>query len=98
MNAYYFRVIDDDGKPTGYIGMAVAEDMRNLMFVIDEFVDPYHVQIKNAYLGGICFKEEIFYYENNDFDHAVRKEFEFSEEFPLIDEDGWRTPKWAKEK
>ena len=51
MPAYYFRVMTDD-KPNGWIGFACVESKDQLYFAIDEYCDPYSVQIKNATTGS----------------------------------------------
>ena len=87
MSAYYFRVMEDD-KPNGYIGFVYAESKHDLFYVIDEFCDPYSVQIKKAHYGGYC---RFLDFEKDEFD---KEQNEFSEGEPLLEEGGWRDPKW----
>jgi len=88
MIAYYFRQIEN-GKPTGWIGFVVAPDLKNLFWMVDEFLDPYSVEIKTANSGGYCKfwdvdREESSNYENSEFQ-------------PYPDESGWRKPKWNED-
>jgi len=85
MIAYNFRQMDD-GKPTGYIGMVCGQNKRDLFWLIDEYLDPYSVQIKTAHRGGHC---RFF-----DIDDLESSKHETSEYEPPIDDDGWRTPNW----
>ena len=84
MIAYYFRVIND-GKPNGYVGLAVAHDKKDLYWKIDEWCDPDCVQIKVAKRGGYCLKQTT---------HLNYKEIEISEWSPLFNDKGWKTPIW----
>ena len=87
MIAYYFRSLDNEShKPTGWIGMALAQNKTELFWTIDEFIDPYSVEIKTATRGGYC--KFIQAADNESVDH------ETSEREPLISEDGWRAPNW----
>ena len=86
MIAYYFRVIDDENK-------------HMLYFTIDQFCDPYGVEIKTAHRGGYCKQVEHTYYpedsEHGEEDVYEESKFEFAEEEPLInDDEGWRKPVW----
>jgi len=84
MIAYYFRVIND-GKPNGYVGLAVAHDKKDLYWKIDEWCDPNRVQIKVAKRGGYCLKQTT---------QEKYKEIEISECAHLFDDKGWKTPIW----
>lgn len=91
MLAYWFRFIDDSGVPTGHIGLAFGKNSYDVATAIDEFGNPYLVQIKTAHIGGYCkHVEEI----DSDFETS---EYEFSESEPFLDDDGWRTPPWTIE-
>ena len=84
MLAYYFRVIHE-GKPNGWIGFACVENKDELYFAIDEYCDPYSVEIKNASTGSYI----------RLIDTEVRDApSEFSEYEEDIDSDGWRNPNW----
>ena len=89
MTAYYFRVIQD-GKPNGWVGFAMAETMQHLFWTIDEFVDPYAVEIKTAKTAGYCYRSEVV-----DGWEINRSNYEFSEHEPFFDEDKWRKPVWV---
>ena len=84
MPAYYFRVIHE-GKPNGWIGFACVESKDQLYFAIDEYCDPYSVEIKSASTGS--------YIRLIDEDEKYTSS-EFSEYEEDIDSDGWRDPKW----
>jgi hypothetical protein len=91
MVAYYFRVIEDDGKPNGWVGFAMARNMWDLMWQIDCHVDPYSVEIKVANSFSYCekqIKEGEYEYNLNHDDTEVC-------ETPLFDDDGWKKPKWV---
>ncbi len=84
MRAYYFRVIQD-GKPNGWIGFACVENKDELYFAIDEYCDPYSVQIKTATTGSY-----IRLIDENGIEFPA----EFSEYEEDIESDGWREPNW----
>lgn len=92
MIAYYFRVMND-GKPTGWRGLVVGENMEDIMLSIDEYVDPYAVEIKTAKSGSYCR-----YYDENSDEFNDANAPEFSECEPSFDDKGWRIPKWVKDK
>ena len=86
MRAVYFRFVYSDKKPTGWIGMAVARNDLELFWAIDEFGDPYSVQIKEAVHGGLCV---------HTLDDTRASNYEVSEEVPEINKrNGWTTPRW----
>ena len=43
-----------DGQPNGYMGLVFAQNKSDLFWQIDEFVDPYAVEVQKAYIGGYC--------------------------------------------
>ena len=89
MIAYFFRFVDFKGEPTGYTGLAVAANMTDMFWTIDEFGDPYSVEIKSATEGGVCFLE------TEDGDSVTRTEVETCEKNPLAtDVIKWRRPTW----
>ena len=89
MTAYYFRVIQD-GEPNGWVGFAMAESMKQLFWAIDEFVDPYSVEIKTAKTAGYCYHSEVV-----DGWQLDRSGYQTSEHEPFFDEDKWRKPVWV---
>lgn len=98
MIAYYFRVLVDD-KPNGYMGLVFGHNMNSLFFAIDEFCDPYGVEIKKAHHGGYCKFVEHTYYpetaEHGEEDVYDESEYEFAEEEPEIDDnEKWKKPVW----
>lgn len=90
--AYWFRVIDDDKQPTGYVGLAVAETYDELMLAIDEYVDPMCVELKKAEIGGFCVLVDP---DMNSGEYEFT-EHEVSDYLPFPDDNGWRTPRWVK--
>jgi len=91
MTAYYFRVIQD-GKPNGWVGFAMAETMHHLFWTIDEFVDPYAVEIQTAKTAGYCYHMAI------DGDDVTNSKHEFSEHEPFFDDGKWKKPVWVTDK
>lgn len=47
MIAYFFRFLED-GKPTGWIGFAVAANQDDMFWQIDEHGDPHSCEIQTA--------------------------------------------------
>lgn len=88
MTAYYFRVMENN-KPNGWIGFAMAPNMKELFWVIDEFVDPYAVEIQTAKSAGYCFQMQFTEDEVNCSD------YETSDDQPFVDEGKWRSPVWV---
>jgi hypothetical protein len=91
MTAYYFRVIQD-GEPNGWVGFAMAETMHHLFWTIDEFVDPYGVEIQTAKTAGYCYHMAI------DGDDVTNSKHEFSEHQPFFDDGKWKKPVWVTDK
>ena len=91
MTAYYFRVIQH-GEPNGFVGFVMADSVRNLFWAIDEFVDPYAVEIKTAKNAGYCYHMKV------DGDDVQVSGYEFSELEPFFDEDKWKKPVWVTDK
>ena len=88
MLAYWFRLMDGNGQqPTGYVGLAVAPNMRDMFWEIDQYCDPYQVQLKTVRNGSVCTLEP----EDDD---AERSEWEASGWFPMSSDLGWRVPRW----
>ena len=90
MKAVWFRVIDADGIPTGHIGFAMGRVEVELFWAIDEFVDPYSVEVKRAKVAGFCFKAE----ENEE--DVLFFDQEITGVMPLPSEDGWEKPEWPE--
>ena len=88
MTAYYFRALDEEGSPNGWIGFVMAEDKTQLFWALDEFIDPYGVEIKTAYNAGYCYRID------QDGDDIEAKDYEISGIEPMINESGWRKPGW----
>jgi len=91
MLAYWFRFVNDDGEPTGYMGLVSGYSHDDIYLQIDEFGDPGRVEIQTAKLGGVCWKETLA-------DEEVdRTELEIIERVPdQFESKGWRKPKWQE--
>ena len=99
MLAYWFRVIDGEaGKPNGFVGMAVAADMTSMYWEIDQYCNPYSVEVKSIRNGSFCSLEGLDWSEEGfelDIVEGKRGEFETSESMPFSWDDGWRAPAWG---
>ena len=94
MIAYYFRFIDEDGEPTGYTGMVAGKSKWHLFWGIDEFGDPYSVEILPVKAGGICYFENVERSPGGEVD-VDRTQVELCLENPLYsDSEKWRKPNW----
>jgi len=93
MVAYWFRFVNAENKPTGYIGLAVGKNIEDILWQIDEFGDPWSVQIQSVRWGGMCWKEN----KSTDPDEDnYSDEYEVTEYSPDPWADkGWKTPKWV---
>lgn len=88
MTAYYFRVIED-GKSNGWVGFAMAPTLPHLFWAIDEFVDPYAVEIQTAKFAGYCYHMEI------DGDEVTTSKHEHSGSEPFFNDKKWKKPVWV---
>ncbi len=96
MTSHLFRFVDDEEKPTGYAGIAFAKNKTDLFWLIDEFGDPYSVQIAKTGNYGMCVKYEIS--EDEDADD-IYSEVEISERayYGLTgDKREWKKPSWPE--
>lgn len=96
MTAYLFRFVDDEEEPTGYAGIAFAANKTDLFWLIDEFGDPYSVQIAKVGQSGMCVKYEIS--EDEDVD-SVYSEVEISDmAYNRLtgDKRAWKKPSWPE--
>ena len=89
MTAYYFRVVEN-GKPNGFAGLVVAPTLQHLFWAIDEFVDPYLVEIQTAKFAGYFYQMKIDEYRINVSDYEIE---------PFYSRKGkWRKPVWVTDK
>lgn len=94
MKAYYFRFMNDDGLPTGWVGLVVGKTMDEIFECIDEYGDPYTVQIQTAKKGGFCVQWKLF--EDGSGDAVMENPAEVSDHMPWFDDqEGWVTPPWV---
>lgn len=93
---YAFRLIDENNKPTGYYGIAVAENLYDMFFQIDEHGDPYSVEIKVMHRTSVCFKADLDKVSEEEI-HIDFSKIELGESFgDLIIglDEGFKKPKW----
>lgn len=85
METYYFRFLDGDRQPTGYVGLVTGQDMADVFHQIDQYGDPYSVQLRPAIEGSFCIKiEEGTEFEaGEDMHEALESEgwFDFPRDF-----------------
>lgn len=95
MKAFYFRFIGSNGVPVGWIGFAMADTMDEVFNVIDQFGDPYCVQLYAAKEAGFCVQWKPF--PDGSGDAVMEKPPELIESMPWVfdDDDGWTTPAWC---
>ena len=89
MIAYYFRFINDDKRPTNWIGCAVAPNRLELFWEIDRYGDPYRCEIQRAHSFSWCAKLHP---------RSLRySKHEITDEVDVLDLTGWRRPRWPRE-
>ncbi len=94
MKAFYFRFLDGDGNPSGWVGLVVGQTMDQIFDCIDEYGNPHTVQIQAAKKGGFCVQWMLF--EDGSGDAAMEGPAEISDYMPWFDnDDGWVTPPWC---
>lgn len=82
----------NDGKPTGWIGMASAKDWLGLYWVIDEFGDPSATEYQPLTLsGGVCWQEEWEEDDDPKYCGYSMVDTETSELMPNTREGKWKT-------
>ncbi len=99
MTAYAFRFINDDGKPTGHIGVAFAQSLDDLYWTIDEFGDPNSIEIADVKNAGMCVKVDCtgdveqddidLVFTENELTEQIANTFYFQADYK------WRKPSWA---
>lgn len=94
MKAFYFRFLDDEQNPTGWIGFAMAKQIDDIFCIIDEFGDPYTVQIQMAKKAGFCVQWKQF--TDGSGDAVLEMPPELSESMPWVfDDEAWIIPPWC---
>ena len=88
MIAYSFRAVTED-KASFWVGFAVAQNMKDLFWQIDNHIDPYMVEIKKLERGSACFK---LFEDGEDFEES---DHEIIGCHYGDDEDDWKKPKWV---
>ncbi len=93
MKTIYFRFLCEDQKPSGWVGFASAKTNQELFDIIDEFGDPYLVEICETKTAGFCFHWQPLDDESGD---AVMSEIpELIESMPWVfDDENWVKPVW----
>lgn len=100
MKAVYYRFLNEDGNFTDYVGMAIAKDMVDLFWIIDEFGNPHSCVIKDIQGGGICFNVKSLGLDESEETEELQEEscdleFELSGAFASqLTSNKWQTPKW----
>jgi hypothetical protein len=97
MIAVYFRHMGQTAQgygPTGFVGLAVAQNKSDLFWVIDEFCDPYRVEVQTARKGGMCV--HLTETGDDDDEDPERSNWETSGMLPdpFHTYEKWRKPKW----
>lgn len=77
MKAVWFR-----WKETGWVGLALGRDMREVFWQVDHYGDPNEVEIMPAEVGSFCMRQE-----EDD------QEIEVNDEV-IPDEGVWMKPEW----
>lgn len=104
MIACVFRLIEDENQ-NGWYGFALAQNMQDLFWQIDEHCDPNSVEIKKINAASICFKANMEILDELDdgetlkglmIDRSHDDPIEISEDIISMAEDnkGWIIPKW----
>jgi len=84
-----FRFIDlSTGKPTGFVGIAWARDMKELFWEIDQYGNPYSVEIAVLPVASVCSQ----YYGDNDVFQNPYGDIEVSENLLNISKNKWVRP------
>lgn len=86
MIAYYFRFIDENEKPTGWVGFAAAANMMELFWEIDHYGNPDLAEVQKARAFSWCAK---FNARSMQY-----KKHEVTETCDALDPDAWRKPRW----
>ncbi|MEY2680655.1 MAG: hypothetical protein RL661_886 [Pseudomonadota bacterium] len=94
MDSYFFRFMNEDGTPTGRIGLTSGRTLTDVFWEIDQYGDPCSVQIHPVKAGSFC----VHLQENEDQDLYEFSEVEFTENFPDSNSKNWKVPTWATEK
>lgn len=79
MITVFFRVTCGDLCPKNYVGLAAAKNGADLFWLIDEFIDPYSVEIAKASKAGVFFETKIN--EESGLTYPRRKRSETSASF-----------------
>jgi len=90
MSGYYFRAVNEDKTLSGWVGFVYVQDPSELFWAIDEFIDPYSVEIKPAARAGYCYRTEQVELDVGEDPEFLNSGHEFSGHEPLWDEGKWR--------
>ena len=98
MIAYWYRFIDDDGEPTGWIGLAIGENRQAIFDSIDEFGDPYCCEVQRAHYGGYCRQVEVVKFKDGDVDlfEYENISYQMSGAEPFLNDSDWKKIDWRK--
>lgn len=102
MKAVWFRFLDEStGKPTKFIGLAVAANMLELFWQIDQYGDPSMSEIKPVEAAGasFCVGLRKVYEGQMNFITPKVTTLEISDSAPIEYDEwdkGWKAPKWPE--
>lgn len=103
MKLYAFRGIDNEGKPSGWYGFAVAANAHQLFWQINQHIDPFRVEIQKLDSASVLFRTKTV--DDGDGppvvvpDHGEAKTEICEEMEQLLDfEQGWKKPRWKPTK
>jgi hypothetical protein len=98
---YAFRIVQEDNTISHH-GMVTANSNYDLFWMIDQFVDPYAVEVKKITgLTGFCSRTQELIDDDGDMTtpipHEEGADLEFAEEFTntISESDGWYRAKWT---
>jgi hypothetical protein len=57
MISIVFRVVDENGEPTGWYGLAANRNWEEVFWDIDEHVDPYMVEVHPIRGASVCWRQ-----------------------------------------
>ena len=108
MKAFWFRFLAPDGhegRDTSFVGLAVAANMVDLFWEIDQYGNPFEVEIQPVQRGGsFCVGVQKTQEFGVPFFEPKNSTLEVSEATPLEVSDApsnkpnpdWQTPKWPR--
>lgn len=100
MSSYLFRFLDCvENKPTGWVGLAIAPNLRSLFNLIDQHGDPYSTEISRIDFASVCvYREPPSIDEHPDALVPEISKFEDGDTFAPAELDAltWRVVNWDR--